>query len=131
LQLGQIPVIATLGMNPEGRIFNINADTTVVQIAKALKADLLLLITQIGGIYRDITDPDSLIRHINPEEAKSLIETGIIQQGMIPKVEEAIKLLDDGIETIAIAAARRKGVFNALTHDNKKSKHIKATRITK
>ncbi|MCP4411334.1 MAG: acetylglutamate kinase [Gammaproteobacteria bacterium] len=131
LQLEQIPVIATLGMDPEGRIFNINADTTVVQITKALKADLLLLITQIGGIYRDIADPDSLITHINPEQAKNLIETDIIQQGMIPKVEEAIRLLDDGIETIAIAAARRKGVFNALTSDNNNSNQIKATRITK
>jgi len=131
LQLGQIPVIATLGMNPEGRIFNINADTTVVQIAKALKANLLLLITQIGGIYQDIADPDSLITHINPEQAKNLIETGVIQQGMIPKIEEAIRLLDDGIETIAIAAARRKGVFHALTTENNQNKQIKATRISK
>jgi len=131
LELGQIPVIATLGMNTKGRIFNINADTTVVQIAKALKADLLLLITQIGGIYKDIEDPDSLISHINPEQAKNLIDTGIIQQGMIPKVEEAVRLLDDGIETIAIAAARRKGVFIALTDGNNKNKLIKATLISR
>jgi len=129
LALGQIPVIATLGMNKEGQIFNINADTTVVQIAKCVKADLLLLITQIGGIFKDITDVDSLITDINPEQARELITAGVIQDGMIPKVEEAIKLLDDGIQSIAIAAARRKGVFKALAEEQRDS--VVATRIYK
>jgi len=128
LDLGQIPVIATLGMSNDGRIFNINADTTVVQIAKSVKANLLLLITQIGGIYKDIADSESLITDITPHQAKALIEKGIIQDGMIPKVEEAIKLLDEGVETIAIAAARRLGIFQALA-SNENS--LKATRIRK
>ena len=131
LNLGQIPVVATLGMNVDGRIFNINADTTVIQIAKALRANLLLLITQIGGIYRDINDPASLLTDINPEQAKSLIAEGVIQDGMIPKVEEAIRLLGFGIKTIAIAAARRIGVFKALAIADSNSVSIKATRIHK
>ncbi len=131
LELGQIPVIATLGMNADGRIFNINADTTVIQIAKSLKAELLLLITQIGGIYRDINDPESLVTDITPKEAVSLIDQGIIKDGMIPKVEEAISLLEFGIKSIAIAAARRENVFKALAETGVQSTSIKATRIHK
>jgi len=129
LELGQIPVIATLGMNAQGRVFNINADTTVIQIAKAIKAEMLLLITQIGGIFKDIQDADSLISDITPSEAKVLIKEGVIQDGMIPKVEEAIKLLEIGIKSIAIAAARRTGVFKALASAENSHSAVKATRI--
>ena len=54
LNLGVTPVIATLGVSDKGRIFNINADTTVVQIARVLKADLLLLTTQVGAVFEDL-----------------------------------------------------------------------------
>ncbi len=131
LNLGQIPVIATLGMDNRGRIYNINADTTAVQIAKALTADLLLLITQIGGIYYDVNNPDSLIPEINPQKAYNLIEDGVIQDGMIPKVEEAIHLLDYGIKSIAITAARRKGGFKTLATNNTPANHYLATIIHK
>jgi len=131
LDLGLIPVIATLGMNRRGRVFNINADTTVVQIARALQTDLLLLITQVGGIFRNIDDPDSIIISIAPEQASELIEEKIITDGMIPKVEEAINLLDQGIETIAIAAARRRGVFKALASGDVNQKPVQATLIHK
>lgn len=106
LDAGVVPVIATLGVGEDGRIFNINADTTVVQIAKTLKADLLLLTTKIGGIFRDLDDPSSRIAEITPAEAKSLIDAGVIAGGMIPKVEEAISLLDEGVGAIAIVGAR-------------------------
>ena len=94
-----------------------------------MKAELLLLITQIGGIYRDINDPKSLVTDITPKEAVSLIEQGIIKDGMIPKVEEAISLLEFGIKSIAIAAARRENVFKALAESGIQSTPIKATRI--
>lgn len=114
LALDQVPVIATLGVDESGRIFNINADTTVVQIAKALKADLLLLTTQVGGIFKDLKDPSSRIKNISSAEAKALIEDGTIVGGMIPKVEEAISLLDDGVDTIAIVGGKEAGAFVAV-----------------
>jgi len=89
----------------------------------------LLLITQIGGIFKDIQDADSLISDITPSEAKVLIKEGVIQDGMIPKVEEAIKLLEIGIKSIAIAAARRTGVFKALASAENSHSAVKATRI--
>lgn len=110
--LGVVPVIATLGVESEsGRVFNINADTTVVQIAKALKADLLLLTTAVGAIYRDLDKPETRISQVNEQQARDLIDEGVIQGGMIPKVEEAISVLKDGVKNIAIVGPQIKGAF--------------------
>ena len=107
-----VPVIATLGVEQDsGRVFNINADTTVVQIARALKADLLLLTTAVGAIYHDLDKPETRVAQINAQEAKDLIEQGVIQGGMIPKVEEALSVLADGVKNIAIVGPQIKGAF--------------------
>ncbi|TPH17648.1 acetylglutamate kinase [Litorilituus lipolyticus] len=111
-ELGLVPVIATLGVEEDsGRIFNINADTTVVQIARALKADLLLLTTAVGAIYGELGDEDTRIAHVNEQEARELINEGVIQGGMIPKVEEALSVLVDGVKNIAIVGPQIKGAF--------------------
>lgn len=107
-----VPVIATLGVEQDsGRVFNINADTTVVQISRALKADLLLLTTAVGAIYHDLDKPETRVAQINAQEAKDLIDQGVIQGGMIPKVEEALSVLADGVKTIAIVGPQIKGAF--------------------
>ncbi len=111
-ELGLVPVIATLGVEADsGRVFNINADTTVVQIARALKADLLLLTTAVGAIYHDLSQEDTRIAQVNAEQAKALIDDGVIQGGMIPKVEEALSVLADGVKNIAIVGPQIKGAF--------------------
>ncbi len=117
INLGVVPVIATLGISESGRIFNINADTTVVKIAKALKADLLLLTTQVGAVFEDLNKPETRIAQITPESAKQLIDDGIVQGGMIPKVEEAVSLLDDGIGKIAIISGRDPRAFVSVIQD--------------
>ncbi len=116
LDLDLIPVIATLGISDSGRIFNINADTTVVQIARSLRADLLLLTTQVGGVFVDLDDPTTRINEINSGKAHELIEQGVIQGGMIPKVEEAMTLLKDSVNSIAIVSGRNKGAFIAVAN---------------
>jgi len=111
-ELGVVPVIATLGIEQDsGKVYNINADTTVVQIAKAVKADLLLLTTAVGAIYRDLDQPDSRISQVNVAQAHQLIAEGVIQGGMIPKVEEAISVLEGGVKHIAIVGPQIKGAF--------------------
>jgi acetylglutamate kinase len=114
LDLDVIPVIATLGISEDADVFNINADTTVVQIAKALKAKLLLLTTQVGGVFKELKDPESRIAQVDRQQAKQLIEQEIIQGGMIPKVEEAMTLLSEGVETIAIVSGKHPGAFLAV-----------------
>lgn len=117
LDLGLVPVIATLGIGTgedAGRIFNINGDTTVARIAVALEADLLLLTTWIGGVFKDLADPESRIRDITPADARALIADGTIQGGMIPKVEEAVSLLEHGVGNIAIVSGAEAGTFLAV-----------------
>ncbi len=122
-----IPVIASLGVSKNGRIFNINADTTVAAIAKSLKADLLILCTQVGGVFHDISDPSSRIATINPRQAEQLIEQGIIRDGMIPKVQEALTLLSQGVKEIIITNASKPNNFITLgqfvTHGKAEAQH--------
>jgi acetylglutamate kinase len=115
LRLGLVPVIATLGAGADGRIFNINGDTTVVQVAKTLAADILLLTTRVGGIYLDLADPSSRVKLISASEARSMIAEGVIAGGMIPKVEEALSVLGpDGVKGIAVVGGRDAGAFVAV-----------------
>ncbi|MET1255200.1 acetylglutamate kinase [Aliikangiella maris] len=109
-----IPVIATLGVSDTGKIFNINADTTVTKIAEALDADLLLLTTAIGAVFEDLHKPETRIQTVNPSQAHELIAKGIIQGGMIPKVEEALASLKHGVKSIAIVSGRQPGAFIAV-----------------
>jgi len=120
LDLQLVPVIATLGVNGEGRIFNINADTTVVRIAAALQADLLLMTTAVGAVYRDLKDANSRISEVNCAQARTLIEEGVIVGGMIPKVEEAMSVLEQGVAAIAIVSGRQPGAFKAAAEGNGK-----------
>jgi acetylglutamate kinase len=113
--LGLIPVIATLGVEEQtGRVFNINADTTVVRVAQALQADLLFLTTAIGAIYRHLDQPETRLSRINTDEVRNLIEEGVIQGGMIPKVEEAISVLGKGVKNIAIVGPQERGAFLSI-----------------
>jgi len=128
-ELNVIPVIATLGIDNEGNVFNINADTTVIAIAECLKADLLLLITEVGGIYTDIARPDSLIKSANSKKVMELINSGVITDGMIAKVEEAMKALQNGVATVVIASAEKPGLFKGLANAKDELTDIKATQL--
>lgn len=118
LELGQVPIIATLGLGPMGEVFNINADTTVIQIAVALRAELLLLTTAVGGVFATIEDPTTRLPSITPAEGEALIASGVIRGGMIPKVTEAFRALAEGVGRIAIVDAATEGCFRAIVDGN-------------
>lgn len=92
-----IPVVAPIGVGPDGASYNINADTVAGEIAAALKAEKLMFLTDIDGIRRDPADPDSLISAISVQEIYGLIDAGIITGGMIPKVQGCIKGIEQGV----------------------------------
>jgi acetylglutamate kinase len=118
IALNVVPVIGTLGSDANGRIFNINADTTAVQLAKALRADVLLLVTAVGGVFKDLKDRSSRIPTLTPDTGRALMKDGTISGGMIPKVEEALSILDEGVGAVAILGAQDAGSFkSALTGD--------------
>ena len=106
LEKGYMPVISTVGCDSEGNVYNINADTAAAEIAGKLKAESFISMTDISGLMRDKDDPDSLIRKINVSEATLLIRNGIIQGGMIPKVECCIEAIRRGVQKVFIIDGR-------------------------
>jgi acetylglutamate kinase len=97
-----VPVIACLGADAEGGVFNINADMVGNQLAAALRADRLFLITSTPGVLRDVNDPASRLAQLTCAEARDAIKTGVVTGGMIPKLEEAMAVVDQGVGAIHI-----------------------------
>ncbi|SFL94624.1 acetylglutamate kinase [Pelosinus propionicus] len=91
-----IPVIAPIGVGKNGESYNINADYVAGEVAGALGAEKLLMLTDVEGIYRDYQDKSSFISSLSLEEAQQMIAQGRIGGGMIPKVETCIKALQGG-----------------------------------
>ena len=106
LNNGYIPVISTVGCDKEGNIYNINGDTAAARIAGALKAERLIMMTDIAGILKDKNDPTTLIPKITIDEAKDLFESGVIQGGMIPKVNCCIDAIGHGVKNVIIMDGR-------------------------
>ena len=96
LEGGYVPVIAPIGVGEDGESYNINADYVAAEMAGALKAEKLLLLTDVEGIYKDFNDKSSFISTLHMEEARAYIKEGIIAGGMIPKVEACLKSLSMG-----------------------------------
>lgn len=103
---GYIPVISPVGVDQEGNSYNINADTVAGAIASTLKADKLIILTDVEGILADRNDKASLLSTIKVDEIPSLIERRIIQGGMIPKVECCVKAIQGGVRTTHILDGR-------------------------
>ncbi len=98
LRDGFIPVVASIGVDEEGQSYNINADHVAGALAAALKADKLIFLTDIDGIYRDLQDPGSLISVMNIEEARSILASGSLSEGMIPKLQGCVESLEAGVK---------------------------------
>lgn len=101
-----IPVISPIGVARDGQTYNINADTVAAEIARALKASKLILLTDIRGICRDANDPATLMSRVNVNELEELIEQNIIRGGMIPKVRACRSALDGGVQSAHILDGR-------------------------
>ena len=106
LEKGYIPVISTIGCDKEGNAYNINGDTAAAFIAGALRAERLIMMTDIEGLLKDKDDPSTLIAELTVEEAKALQNDGTISGGMIPKVECCINAIDKGVENVVIMDGR-------------------------
>lgn len=106
LAMGYIPVVATVGYDDAGNIYNINADTAASRLAGVLKAECLISLTDIAGIMRDKDDPGSLIPRLHVSEAPQLVHEGVISGGMIPKVECCIEAIRRGVKKVFIIDGR-------------------------
>jgi acetylglutamate kinase len=98
-----IPVVAPLGVGPDGETLNINADTFAAALATALKAKRLLLLTDVEGV---LDTNGQLIKSLTTAEAQGLIEDGTISGGMIPKIEGCLDVIAEGVEAVVIINGR-------------------------
>ena len=100
----QIPVVAPLGLDINNQTYNINGDTAASAIAKKLKSRRLLLMTNVEGVY---DDKKSLISEIKPFDIENLIKWKIVQGGMIPKIQNCIDAVENGVRGVVILDGRK------------------------
>jgi acetylglutamate kinase len=105
---GVVPVLPSLAedQEEEGRLLNVNADTAAAAVAQALQADKLVFLTDTPGILLERTEPSSLVRGLTPTECRELIATGVIDRGMIPKVQACLVSLEAGVRKTHIIDGR-------------------------
>ncbi|ADB17346.1 acetylglutamate kinase [Pirellula staleyi DSM 6068] len=104
---GQVPVIPSMAIDEStGGMLNVNADTAATAVATALGAEKLIYMSDVNGVRRDKTDPKSIIHSLTDVEARELIRTGVVDAGMIPKVEACLETLDRGVRKVHIIDGR-------------------------
>jgi acetylglutamate kinase len=126
---GQVPVIPSMALGPDGQKLNVNADTAATAVAAAIGAEKLVVLSDIPGVLRDVADPESLVHSLTAAEARRLIADGTISAGMIPKIEGCLDTLEQGVKKIHIIDGRLRhsllleiyttsGVGTELTRDD-------------
>ncbi|MFP4221627.1 MAG: acetylglutamate kinase [Phormidium sp.] len=103
---GYVPVVSSVAADEHGQAYNVNADTVAGEIAAALGAEKLILLTDTAGILKDYHDPSTLIYSLNIQEARQLIDDGIVAGGMIPKVNCCVRSLAQGVGAAHILDGR-------------------------
>jgi acetylglutamate kinase len=103
---GYIPVVSSIASGPGGESLNINADHVAGELAAALQAEKLIILTDVDGVYRKTADSTEFISEITEQEARELIRSGGINGGMIPKVESCLQALERGVTRTHIIDGR-------------------------
>jgi acetylglutamate kinase len=134
LDAGLLPVVSTVALNTEAgeggdagssRVLNVNADTAAARIAAAMQAQTLVMMTDIAGVLRTVSDPASRIPVITLAEIPGLKASGIISGGMIPKIDGAAQAVEDGVKDVIIIDGREEHALrDALTAARKRGTTI-------
>ena len=103
-----LPIVCPIGMDEEFLTYNINADDAACAIAKEMKAEKLAFLTDIEGVYKNPKDPESLISKLFVKDAKELIDNGNVGGGMIPKLQNCIDAIEEGVSRVHILDGRIK-----------------------
>jgi acetylglutamate kinase len=106
LQDGIIPVVSPTARGQDGQIYNCNADTAAAQTAIALRAQRLVFMSDVPGLLREAKDPRTLISRLSAGEVEGLKKSGVIDQGMIPKVDSAVAALRAGVKKVSFVDGR-------------------------
>ena len=103
---GKIPVIPSVALDTSGKKLNVNADTAAAAVARILKSEKLVFVSDVPGIFRDKHNPETLISHLDIQQCRDLIADGTIDAGMVPKVDAALDALQAGVSKIHIVDGR-------------------------
>jgi acetylglutamate kinase len=103
---GITPVISPTARGEDGRIYNCNADVAAAHTAIALKAKRLVFMSDVPGLLRDPHNPASLIAHLQTDEVDGLKKAGVVDKGMIPKVDSAVAAIQAGVEKVSFVDGR-------------------------
>ncbi len=103
---GRIPVLPSVALDDEGGKLNVNADTAAAAVARDIQAEKLVFLSDVPGIFLDRKDPSTLQSHLTAARCRELIAQGIIDAGMVPKVEAALEALQAGVKKVHIIDAR-------------------------
>jgi acetylglutamate kinase len=106
IQLGATPVISPTARGDDGKIYNCNADIAAAKAAIALNARRLVFMSDVPGLLRDPTDNSTLMSHLRLEEVPELKRAGVIEEGMLPKVDSAIAAIESGVEKVQFIDGR-------------------------
>ena len=105
---GQVPVIPSMCIDDRGQKYNVNADTAATAVAQALGAEKLVYMSDVNGVRKNKSDPNSIMHSLTAAEARELIRTGAVDSGMIPKVEACLETLDRGVRKVHIIDGRQR-----------------------
>jgi acetylglutamate kinase len=106
LEADYVPVVASVGVGPNGESYNINADTVAGALAAALQAEKVVFLTDVSGLLRDVDDQSSLVSECTLVDVESMIENGNVSEGMIPKLEAVVASLRGGARAAHIIDGR-------------------------
>jgi acetylglutamate kinase len=103
---GIMPVISPTALGEDGKVYNCNADVAAAQVAIALKAKRLVFMSDVPGLMRDPKDPSTLIAHLQTSEVDGLKKAGVVDKGMIPKVDSAVAAIKAGVDKVSLVDGR-------------------------
>jgi acetylglutamate kinase len=106
---GFVPVLACLGADEKGAVYNINADVVANRLAIELEARALVVVSDVPGVLRDVADPGSRIPRLTIADGKKAIADGVVTKGMIPKLEESFAALGEGVRAVHIVGRLERG----------------------
>lgn len=110
---GYVPVLACIGSDGAGQVYNINADTVANAVARALSVDALVMLTATPGVLRDKDDPSTCIHRLTVAEGRAAIADGTVQGGMIPKLEASFATIEAGVGRVLILGQLGPGQLEA------------------
>ncbi len=129
-----IPIICPIGFDEEFSSYNINADDAACAIARAVKAEKLAFLTDVEGVYRDFEDKSSLVSEMSVKEAQAFVDSGSLGGGMLPKLQNCIDAIENGVSRVHILDGRiphcllleiftDKGIGTAIYHSQQKEEN--------